>query len=256
LPEDLGAPGGQACKDGVDHDKRTIRAFNGNDFDSSMLESAIQCSRSGPSSPSIVSVSRIAAASMVMLYISASLWFWSRADPIAHSVPARLLWDGDGGEFAGLALPARKFQRRPNHVGGIRQPTHLSGFRNLNSPHKPLPTLVDSARAGAGAYTALRSSGQSPGLARASVAENAVGDLVTDPPAEAMTTERMSAAPSSGAKTAIASTSRRTRMKSLTTMHLGVEAGREAGAGAQLAQFGARIASFRLRAQKRQGDLR
>jgi hypothetical protein len=40
-------------------------------------------------------------------------------------------------------------------------------------------------------------------------------------------------------------------MKSLTTMHLGVEAGREAGAGAQLAQFGGRIASFRLRAQKR-----
>jgi hypothetical protein len=53
------------------------------------------CSRSGPSSPSIVSVSRIAAASMVLLYISASLWFWSRADPIAHSVPARVLWDGD-----------------------------------------------------------------------------------------------------------------------------------------------------------------
>ena len=38
LPEDLSAPGGPACKDGVDHDKRTIRAFNGNDFDSSMLE--------------------------------------------------------------------------------------------------------------------------------------------------------------------------------------------------------------------------
>ena len=62
----------------------------------------------------------------------------------------------------------------------------MSGFRNLNSPHKPLPILVDSARAGARTYTALRSSGQPPGLARASVAENAVGDLVTDPPAEAM----------------------------------------------------------------------
>ena len=42
----------------------------------------------------------------------------------------------------------------------------------------------------------------------------------------------------------------------LTTMHLGVEAGREAGAGAQLAQFGTRIASFRVRAKKRQRDLR
>jgi hypothetical protein len=41
-PEDLSAPGGPACKVGVDHDKRTIRAFNGNDFDSSMLGSAIQ----------------------------------------------------------------------------------------------------------------------------------------------------------------------------------------------------------------------
>jgi hypothetical protein len=34
-------------------------------------------------------------------------------------------------------------------------------------------------------------------------------------------------------------------MKSLTpTMHLGVEAGREAGAGVELAQFGGRTASF------------
>jgi hypothetical protein len=41
-PEDLSAPGGPACKVGVDHDKRTIRAFNGNDFDGSMLGSAIQ----------------------------------------------------------------------------------------------------------------------------------------------------------------------------------------------------------------------
>jgi hypothetical protein len=85
------------------------------------------------------------------------------------------------------------------------------------------------------------------------VAENAVGDLVTDPPAEATHDRTQERGTLIGTKTAIASTSRRTRMKSLTTMHLGVEAGREAGAGAQLAQFGARIASFRLHTQKRQG---
>ena len=88
------------------------------------------------------------------------------------------------------------------------------------------------------------------------MAENAVGDLVTDPPAEAMHDRTHERGTLIGRKPAIASTSRRTRMKSLTTMHLGVEAGREAGAGAELAQFGGRIASFRLHAQKRQGDLR
>jgi hypothetical protein len=81
------------------------------------------------------------------------------------------------------------------------------------------------------------------------VAENVVGDLVTDPPAEAMHDRTHERGTLIGHKTAITSTSRRTRMKR-------VEAGREAGAGAQLAQFGARIASFRLHAQKRQGDLR
>ena len=39
-PEDLSAPGGPACEVGVDHDKRTIRVFNGNDFDNQALKAS------------------------------------------------------------------------------------------------------------------------------------------------------------------------------------------------------------------------
>jgi hypothetical protein len=58
---------------------------------------------------------------------------FGRADPIAHKPCLReSCGTVTASEFAArLALPARKFQRRPNHVGDIWQPTHLSGFRNL-----------------------------------------------------------------------------------------------------------------------------
>ena len=119
---------------------------------------------------------------MVMLYISASLRFWSLADPIAHEPCLReFCGTVTASEFAGrLALPAHKFQRRRSHVGDIRQPTHLLGFRN-RSPNKPLLNRVDSVRVGSRnshRRYALRLSRQdSP----APVAENAVGDFATDP---------------------------------------------------------------------------
>ena len=80
------------------------------------------------------------------------------------------------------------------------------------------------------------------------MAENAVGELLTDPPAKAMHHRTHERGTLIGRKD-------RDRVDVQADVHLGVEAGREAGAGAQLAQFGTRIASFRLRAQKRQGDL-